>query len=291
MRYAVITRHRGEFEVRLMCRVLEVSFSGYYASRKRPLSWHALVDEVLMAHVRIAHHESGETYGAPRVHQELQAEGFPVSPKRVARLMREDGLVARRPHRRRVVTTNSKHDDPIAPNLLARRFDVNGVAVNRVWVADITFIPTREGPLYLATVLDLHSRRCVGWAMREHMEVELALSALRMAREARTPAPGLIHHSDRGSQYAAGAYRAALAAHGMIASMSAKGDCYDNAVAESFFATLEFELVMQSDWETRADARRAIFRYIETWYNRKRRHSTLGYISPVEYENQTAEAA
>lgn len=272
-----------------MCRVLEVSPAGYYASLKRPPSWHALIDEVLMAHVRIAHAESCGTYGAPRVHQELQAAGLPVSPKRVARLMREEGLVARRPKRRSVSTTNSNHAEPIAPNLLGRRFDVNGIAVNRVWVSDLTYIPTREGMVYLATVLDLGSRRCVGWAMRDHMEVELTLSALRMAREARRPEPGLMHHSDRGSQYAAGEYRAELAAHGMIASMSGKGDCYDNAVAESFFATLEFELLMKNDWHTREDARRAIFRYIETWYNRKRRHSTLGYISPAEYEAQHQE--
>ena len=291
MRYAVITRHRREFEVRLMCRVLEVSPSGYYAWLKRPPSWHALIDEVLMAHVRIAHHESGETYGAPRVQRELWAEGLPVSTKRVARLMRSGGLVARQPKRRRVSTTNSNHDDPIAPNLLARQFDVNGVGVNRIWLSDITYIPTREGWLYLATVLDLGSRRCVGWAMRDTMEVELALSALRMARAARHPAAGLIHHSDRGSQYAAGEYRAELTAHGMIASMSGKGDCYDNAVAESFFATLEFELIMQNDWHTKDDARHAIFRYIETWYNRKRRHSTLGYISPAAYEEQLQEAA
>jgi len=286
LRYAVITRHRGEFEVRLMCRVLEVSPSGYYASRRRPPSWHALIDEILMARVRIIHQESGETYGAPRVHRELQAEGLPASPKRVARLMREDGLVARPRKRPRISTTDSKHDDPIAPNLLAREFDVNGVRINRVWVADITYVPTREGMLYLATLLDLGSRRCVGWAMRDTLEVELALSALRMARAARCPAPGLIHHSDRGSQYTSRDYRAEVAAHGMIASMSGKGDCYDNAVAESFFSTLEFELIVKNDWHTREDARRAIFQYIETWYNRKRRHSTLGYVSPAEYEQQ-----
>jgi putative transposase len=291
LRYAVITRHRGEFEVRLMCRVLEVSPSGYYASRKRPSSWHALIDEVLMARVRIIHEESNATYGAPRVHRELQAEGLPASPKRVARLMREEGLVARPRKRPRIATTDSKHDHPIAPNLLAREFDVNGVGINRVWVSDITYIPTREGVLYLATVLDLGSRRCVGWAMRETLEVELALSALRMARAARVPEPGLIHHSDRGSQYTSEAYRAELAAHGMVSSMSAKGDCYDNAVAESFFSTLEFELLMQNDWHTREDARRAIFRYIETWYNRRRRHSTLGYVSPAEYEQQLQVAA
>jgi putative transposase len=291
LRYAVITRHRREFELRLMCRVLEVSPSGYYASLKRPPSWHALIDEVLMARVRIIHAESGETYGAPRVHLELQAEGLPASPKRVARLMREEGLVARPRKAPRVCTTDSKHDHPIAPNLLARQFDVNGVALNRVWVADMTYIPTREGMLYLATVLDLGSRRCVGWAMRDTLEVELALGALRMAREARRPGPGLIHHSDRGSQYSAGAYRAELAAHGMVASMSGKGDCYDNAVAESFFSTLEFELLMRNDWHTKAEARRAIFRYIETWYNRKRRHSTLGYVSPAAYEEQLQAAA
>ena len=291
MRYAVITRHRGEFEVRLMCRVLEVSSSGYYASLQRPPSWHALIDDVLMAHVRIIHAESGATYGAPRVHRELQAEGLPASPKRVARLMREDGLVARPRKRPRVSTTDSNHANPIAPNLLARQFDVNGIGINKIWVADITYIPTREGMLYLATVLDLGSRRCVGWAMRDTLELELALSALQMARDARHPGAGLIHHSDRGSQYTSGAYRDELAAHGMIASMSGKGDCYDNAVAESFFATLEFELLMQSDWHTREEARRGIFRYIETWYNRKRRHSTLGYISPAVYEAQLLEAA
>jgi transposase InsO family protein len=274
-----------------MCRVLEVSPAGYYASLKRPASWHAVIDELLMAHVRIAHEESANTYGAPRVQQELRAQGLPVSTKRVARLMREDGLVARPKQARRVSTTDSNHAEPIAPNLLARQFDVNGVAVNRVCVSDMTYIPTREGWLYLATVWDLGSRRCVGWAMRDDMEVELALSALRMACGARRPAAGLIHHSDRGSVYAAGEYRAELAAHGMLASRSGKGDCYDTAVAESFFATLAFELIMQRDWHTRAEARRAIVRYIEFWYNRRRRHSTLGYVSPAEYEAQLQEAA
>ena len=292
MRYAVITRHRGEFPLRLMCRVLEVSPSGYYASRKRPPSWHALIDEVLMARVRMIHAESGETYGAPRVHRELQAEGLPASPKRVARLMREGELG------RAAAEGAAGRDDRFRPRrsdrrriCSARQFDVNGVGVNRVWVSDLTYIPTREGWLYLATVLDLGSRRCVGWAMRDDLEVDLPLSALRMARAARQPAPGLIHHSDRGSQYTSGAYQEELAAHGMVASMSRKGDCYDNAVAESFFSTLEFELVMRHDWHTKAEARRAIFRYIELWYNRKRRHSTLGYVSPAAYEAQLEAAA
>jgi putative transposase len=200
LRYAVITRHRGEFQVRLMCRVLEVAPSGYYASLTRPSSWHALIDDVLMAHVRIAHAASGDTYGAPRVQRELQAAGLPVSPKRVARLMREGGLVARQRKARRIATTDSNHAEPIAPNLLARQFDVQGVAINRVWVADMTYIPTREGWLYLATVLDLGSRRCVGWAMHDTLETDLPLRALRMACGARQPARGLLHHSDRGSQ-------------------------------------------------------------------------------------------
>jgi putative transposase len=168
---------------------------------------------------------------------------------------------------------------------------VHGVAIDRVWVADITYVPTREGTLYLATVLDLASRRCVGWSMQDTLETDLVLDALRMARAARQPAPGLMLHSDRGSQYASAAHRDELAAHGMVASMSGKGNCYDNAVAESFFATLEFELLMNSDWHTRAEARRAIFRFIETWYNQKRRHSTLGYVSPAEYETQLLRAA
>ena len=196
----MITRHQGEFPVRLLCRVLEVSVAGFYADLKRPECWRAVIDDVLMAHIRIAFVESGETYGAPRVFQELREAGLPTSIKRVARLMRTEGLVARPRKRGRVVTTDSNHADPIAPNRLARAFDVQGVAINQVWVGDITSIPTREGFLYLATVLDLGSRRCVGWAMRHTMEVELVVSALRMAREARHPAPGLIFHSDRGSQ-------------------------------------------------------------------------------------------
>jgi len=274
-----------------MCRVLEVSVAGFYAYLKRPEPWRALIDEVLMARVRVAFTESDGTYGAPRIERELRADGLPTSTKHVARLMREAGLAARPRPRQRVVTTDSTHTDPIAPNRVARAFDVDGIALNTIWVGDITYVPTRDGFLYLATVLDLGSRRCVGWAMRDSLEVELVLSALHMAREARRPAPGLIMHTDRGSQYASAAHREALQAHGMLASMSGKGDCYDNAVAESFFATLEFELIMRNDWHTREEARRAIFRYIETWYNRKRRHSTLGYISPAEYEAQQQMAA
>jgi len=291
MKYACIARHRGEFPVRLMCRVLAVSPAGFYASRTRAPSTRALADERLMLNVRVAYRESGETYGAPRVHRELRAQGTRVGKKRIARLMREDDLVARR-RKRRAHTTDSNHPHPIAPNLLDRQFDVTGVrAANQVWVGDITYIPTREGWLYLASVLDLASRRCVGWAMRETLEAELAVSALRMAVGARRPAPGLIHHSDRGVQYACEAYREVLDAHGLVASMSRKGNCWDNAVAESFFATLELELIVRSDWHTRDEARCAIFRYIETWYNRERRHSSLGYRSPASYEREVLHSA
>ncbi|AHG88076.1 Integrase catalytic region [Gemmatirosa kalamazoonensis] len=291
MKYACITRHRDSYPVRLMCRVLAVAPSGYYAWRRgaSPTA-HALADEVLLARVRVAHRESRGTYGAPRVHQELRAQAVRVGKKRVARLMRADGLVGRVRRRGGVRTTHSAHARPIAPNVLARQFAVHDGdaprALDRVWVSDVTYVPTRAGWLYLATVLDLASRRVIGWAMRDTLEVDLALAALRMALGARRPAPGLVHHSDRGVQYASAEYQALLTQHRLVASMSRKGDCWDNAVAESFFATLELELITRSDWRTRDEARRAIFRYIETWYNRQRRHSTLGYLSPAQYEAQ-----
>jgi len=285
VKYACIARHRGEYALQLMCRILAVSDSGFYAWRRRPPCQRALADEVLTARVRVAHDASGGSYGAPRVLRDLKAEGRRVGQKRVARLMRTAGLVARQPTRGSVRTTESTHDHAIAPNLLERRFAVAGIpALDRVWVSDLTYVPTRAGWLYLAVVLDLKSRRVVGWAMRETLHADLALSALQMALVTRRPAPGLVHHSDRGVQYACGEYRGLLTAHGLEASMSRKGDCWDNAVAESFFATLEWELLGRSRWDTKAEARRAIFRYIETWYNPRRRHSTLGYLSPVQYE-------
>ncbi len=284
MKYACIARYRGEFPVRLMCRVLAVSPAGFYAAQRRARSVRALRDQALRLKVREAHTRSRRRYGAPRVHAELQAQGERVGRKRIARLMREDGLVGRRP-RRFVRTTDSRHADPIAPNVLERQFGVADLAgPNRVWVSDLTYVPTREGWLFLAIVLDLASRRVVGWAMRETLEAELARAALAMALQNRRPVPGLLHHSDRGSQYTCGDYRALLTAHGLVASMSKKGDCWDNAVAESFFATLETELILEADWLTRDDARQAIFAFIETWYNRERRHSSLGYRSPVQYE-------
>ena len=292
MRYACIARHRGEYALQLMCRILGVSDSGFYAWRKRPPCERAIADELLMARVRIAHEASNGSYGAPRVHRDLRDTGLHVGKKRVARLMRAEGLMARPPQRSGVRTTDSSHAHAIAPNLLARRFDANGVAaLDRVWVSDLTYVPTGAGWLYLAVVLDLKSRRVVGWAMRETLHADLALSALQMALVTRRPAPGLVHHSDRGVQYACAEYRALLTTHGLEASMSRKGDCWDNAVAESFFATLEWELIGRSRWGTKADARRAIFHYIEAWYNPRRRHSTLGYLSPVQYERQLQDVA
>lgn len=278
-----------------MCRVLELAPSGFYAWRTRGPSARAVADVQVLAAVRVAHAESAGTYGAPRVHQELRAGGQRVGKKRVARVLRAAGLRGRAPVRRGVRTTDSRHAEPPAPNLVARDFAVAGAtgprALNHVWVSDITYVPTRAGWLYLATVLDLASRRVIGWAMRDTLEVDLALSALRMALDTRRPAPGLIHHSDRGVHYACADYRTELARHGVRASMSRKGDCWDNAVAESFFATLELELIMRRDWRTRDEARRAIFHYIEAWYNPRRRHSTLGYLSPISYESHITAAA
>jgi putative transposase len=287
-----MSRHRGEYKVRLMAQVLQVSPAGYYAWRKRTTpSQRMIADEILMGRIRIVFSQSHGRYGSPRVQHELKESGYRVGRKRVARLMRKDGLVARRRKKRRPQTTDSNHSYRIAPNLLARKFDVNGIRINRFWLSDITYIPTGEGTLYLASTLDLGSRRCVGWSMSDRIDAELVVSALRMAVAARNPKPGLMHHSDQGSQYACDDFRNELEAHGMTASMSRKGDCWDNAVAESFFATLEMELIAKSKWRTRAEARLAVFEFIESWYNRVRRHSTLGNIAPVEYEKRSEKAA
>lgn len=291
MRYACIARHEGEYPLRLLCAGLDVSPAGYYAWQQRTTpSQRALADEILMARVRTVFARSKKTYGAPRIHAELQADGLRVGKKRVARLMRQEGLVARR-RKHGVRTTDSTHKHPIAPNHLDRQFDVNGVTLNRVWVSDITYVPTAEGFLFLAVVLDLASRRVVGWSMQETLEAPLAMAALRMAIQRRGPTPGLLHHSDRGTQYACDDFQRLLAAHGMQASMSKKGDCWDNAVAESFFSTLELELIDAAHWATRNAARRGIFEFIESWYNRERRHSTLGYRSPATYEREVLRVA
>jgi len=265
----------------MMCRALSVSRSGFYAWQLRKPSPRVHHEARLRHKVRSLYRKSRGRYGSPRIHAELKAEGERCGRKRVERLMREESLVAR-PKRRYHTTTNSKHCHEIAPNLLQRDFTAE--APDRVWVSDITYVPTRQGWLYLAVVLDLATRAVVGWAMRPTLEAAVAIDALTMAVARRHPERGLIHHSDRGVQYASGAYQDLLVHHGLRCSMSRKGDCWDNAVAESFFATLEWELLEGSDWHTHAEAKRALFEFLEIWYNRQRRHSTLGYQSPAEYE-------
>jgi len=293
-KYAAIRAHRAQFPVRLMCDALGVSVSGYYAAVARvaaPPSARAVVDERLRVHVRAAHRKSRGRYGAPRVHEELKAQGIAVATKRVARLMREDGLVGRR-RRKCVRTTDADHAQPVAPNLLGRHFALaDHPAPGRAWCGDLTYVPTREGWLFLAVLLDLATRRVVGWATGATLATTLPLAALHQALRLRCPAPGLIHHTDRGSQFASQEYRAVLAAHGVRQSMSRKGDCWDNAVAESFFATLEHELLADADFHTRREAHTAVAAFIDTWYNAERRHSTLGYVSPVQYERQLAQSA
>ena len=290
MRFVFIQAHARIFRIRTMCRVLEVSRAGYYAWRARPLCDRVKDDRVLSAKIAAIHQQMKERYGSPRVHQELRALGMHCGEKRVARLMREEGLRAKSARRFRV-TTQSDHREPIAPNHLARQFDVATVEQpNRVWAADITYIPTREGWLYLAIILDLVSRRVVGWALRSRLNQELAVSALQMALKQRG-AHGGLHHSDRGVQYASAAYRQLLRDAGLVASMSRTGDCWDNAVVESFFATLTKELLIDRVFETRAEASRELFEFIEIWYNRQRRHSTLGYRTPLEFEEQLQHAS
>jgi transposase InsO family protein len=231
--------------------------------------------------IKAIHKESRQNYGSPRVFKELQARGEPCNVKTVARIMRENDIVAKR-RRKFKVTTDSKHCLPVAENLLDRQFTVT--APNRVWVSDITYIPPWEGWLYLATVQDLFSRKIVGWSMQPRMTRQLVIDALEMAVDRRRPKPGLLCHSDRGSQYASDNYQAVLARHRMVCSMSRKGDCWDNAVMESFYSTLKTELIYHETFRTRDEARRTVFEYIEMFYNGIRRHSTLGYLSPVDFE-------
>lgn len=269
-----------------MCRVLEVSESGYYAWRGRPESVRSCANRKLLVHIKAVHQESDATYGSPRVQRELAAQGITCSENRVARLMREEGVEAKQV-RRFKATTDSKHGLPVAENHLDRQFEPG--EENRRWGADITYIWTQEGWLYLAVVLDLFSRRVVGWSMQPTLERRLVIDALEMALQNRKPAAGLLHHSDRGSQYASGDYQQLLSEAAMRCSMSRKGNCWDNAPVESFFSTLKRERVHHRRYRTRAEARADIFHYIEVWYNRKRRHSSLGYLSPVDYEAQMAE--
>jgi len=283
VRFAFIAVEKAAFPVRALCRVLGVSRAGFYAWQERAPSSHAQADERLGLEVAAIHAESRQRYGSPRVHAELRGRGHRTSRKRVARLMRHRGLAGRRRRRWRT-TTDSRHPFPVASNVLARQF--GQAAPDRAWVTDITYIPTGEGWLYLAVILDLCSRFAVGWAMSERITRKLTLDALDMALVRRRPRHGLLHHSDRGSQYASGDYQNALGAKGIICSMSRRGNCWDNAVAESFFATVKVELVHDATWQTRAAARLALFEYIEVFYNGQRRHSSLGYLSPRAFEQQ-----
>jgi transposase InsO family protein len=286
MRFAFIQSHAHRWHITTMCRVLEVSRAGYYAWRARPLCGRGQTDQVLTDKIKAIQDKVEYRYGSPRVRVELRTLGFAVGKHRVARLMREAGVLATAPRPRFQATTDSAHGEPIAPNLVARQFDVaDHPQLDRTWVGDITYIPTGEDWLYLAVLLDLASRRVVGWALGTRLTQELTLSALRMALLHRG-ARGVVHHSDRGVQYASRAYQQLLASADCTPSMSRVGDCWDNAVAESFFATLTKELLHHRTFPTRDAASRALVEFIEIWYNRQRRHSTLGYLTPVEYETQ-----
>jgi len=285
MTYHFLTEQRSQYAVSRMCEVLGVSRSGYYAWCRQHPSQREQLNQVLLTHIRAIYAASRQTYGSPRVHAELVARGLACNRKRVERLMRLAHLQARRPHRRRV-TTQVDGALPIAPNRLNR--DFQAIAPNQKWVSDITYVPTDEGWLYLATVMDLYSRRIIGWAMQDTLADELTQAALQMAFRQSRPARGLLHHSDRGSQYASAEYQTLLTAHHGVPSMSRAGNCYDNAPMESFFSTLKTELVHQRHYRTRAEARQDIFAYIEGFYNTQRRHSALGYRSPIEFERLTA---
>jgi transposase InsO family protein len=286
MRFRCIEDQRDTWPVRVLCDALQVSASGYYAWRGRPESARAAANRALLADVRRIHEQHRGRSGAPRIHAAVQAEGRSVSRGRVERLMRRHGIRAATHRRFRVVTTDSKHGLPIAENLLAQTF--LATRPNQIWLADITYIPTGEGWLYLCVVLDLFSRKVVGWAMRDHLRQELAIAALTMAIQRQRPGRGLIHHSDRGSQDAAGDYRALLKASGIVPSMSRKGNCWDNAPMESWFHTLKTELVHHTIYATYEAAKRDLFAYIETYYNRQRLHSALGYRTPEQAELQAA---
>ncbi len=288
MKFDFIAAKEVAFPVATMCRVLGVSPSGYYACKSRPPSKRLADDARVAAEVAAAHKASRGIYGSPRVHRELKAKGLKVGKKRVERLMNEKGLRGRS-KKRFVRTTDSKHDDPVAPNVLERRFETT--TPNEAWVGDVTYIATAQGWLFLAVLLDLFSRRVVGWATSDTNDTTLALAALDHAVRSRRPNAGLIHHTDRGSPYASEDYRAALAARGLVASMSRTGDCYDNAVAESFFASLKAEWVDYEDYADHDVGHASVGEYIERFYNPTRRHSHLGYVSPIEFELRSQLAA
>ena len=281
MTFAFIDDHKSQWPVRLMCDTLEVSTAGYYAWRERPPSFAEQRRDALVVLIRGVHSDVKARYGSPRIHAELAARGTDCCLNTVAKLMRANGIRSKTARKFRC-TTDSNHRLPVADNVLDRQFDPE--APNEKWVADITYIPTREGWLYLAVVEDLFSRRVVGWSMADSMESRLVVDALEMAVKRRLPGEGLLAHSDRGSQYASEHYQLLLGNYGIECSMSGVGQCWDNAPAESFFATLKKELVHDEDYQTRQEARASIFEYIEVFYNNQRLHSSLGYVTPAAYE-------
>jgi putative transposase len=282
MRFQFIDDHRDEFPVRRMCNELNVSPSGYYIWRARPASAREMANQELIQKIKAVFKESLETYGSPRIYRELKAQGLACSENRVARLMRLRDLRAKQSRRYKITTKRNKAH-PAAPNLLQRDFRAD--RPDQKWLADITYIPTQEGWLYLATILDLYTRRIVGWAMSDRMTSALTMSALQMAIRCRQPTPGLIHHSDQGSQYTDGVYQALLKNYGIQASMNGVGSWYDNAPMESFFGTLKSELIHHCLYRTRTEAQTDLFFYIEAFYNRRRRHSALDYLSPEAFEH------
>jgi transposase InsO family protein len=281
MKYEFISNHEKDFAVRRMCKVLCVRSSGYYAWKKRPPSAREQENQMLLEKIREAFEVCRKVYGSPRIRHYLRRQGISCGRHRVAKLMRQANLVARRAHRAHPQTTRQRPGDKVAPNLLNQDFSAS--APNQKWVGDITYIETAEGWLYLASILDLYSRRLVGWSIAESMEVDLVENAWQMAVANRQPDASLLHHSDRGSQYTSEAYRSLLAKTQCQMSMSRTGNCYDNAAMESFHATLKGECAFKP-FRTKAQARTAIFEFIEVWYNRQRLHSTLGYCSPAEFE-------
>jgi transposase InsO family protein len=281
--YRFIEAEKVNWPVRLLCRTLGVARSAYYEWSAEQPSERDQQDAVLAVHIRAMHRRSRGTYGSPRIHADLVAEGHDVGRNRVARLMRDLGLSGTPKRRFKGCTTDSDHDDRVAENVLERDFTAE--RPNQAWVGDITYLPTNAGWVYLAVLIDLFSRKVVGWALASHMETELCLEALHRAVVTREPDRGLLHHTDRGSQYTSNAYQAALTSLGAVPSMSRKGNCWDNAVAESFFGTLEQELVNRSEaWADEEECRAAVSDYIHAFYNAQRRHSTLGQHSPVEFE-------
>jgi putative transposase len=281
VKYVCIKKHLGQFPVTMMCRLLDVSRSGFYSWRKRPECQRVMRGRKLLTKIRAIHRRTRHAYGSPRIWSELIADGERVGRGQIARLMQQNGIRAK--HKRKYkATTNSSHSLPVAPNLLGAKAPVRHE--DEVWVTDITYIWTRSGWLYLAAVMDLFSRRIVGWAASPRMKTDLVTQALQNALAIRGPVTGLMHHSDRGSQYASRNYRKLLKDEGMICSMSRKGNCYDNAAIESFWHSLKVEWLFDFDFETRQEAIFEIGQYIDGFYNRERRHSSLGYVSPIEWE-------